>query len=170
MLRLKLGLIAALVIGALWVKHLYDQRIADAAVAACETKHREAKAQLVLDYTAMGSKADQAAKERDRAIQERDSARRNRVVGHADVVLPGDLANLLLDDATSPLRGSDAAATAAGSPAVPAIPQTYDAADIARWFADAHLAYDSADADSLNCRARYDGARAAQLKQAEAIQ
>ena len=166
LLWIKLGLIAALVIGALYWKHVYDSRIRDAAVAACESKHREAKAQLVLDYTTMSGKADQAAKERDDAIRQRDDARRKAQVAHSNVVLPGDLvAHLLLDSPPESDRSGHATAPAKEGAPVPDLPQAFDAADLAKYDDDARLAYDSANADSLDCRMRYDSARAAQLKQ-----
>lgn len=165
LLWLKLGLLVVLVGGAFYAKHVYDSRIREAAVAACEAKHQEAKAKLVLDYVAMDAKADANAKDRDQAIAERDAARRKLAVAHSDVVLPGDLAaHLLLDSPLESNGGGDAAATGAKGAAVPALPKTFDASEIAKWNDDARLAYDSAAADSLDCRQRYDGARSAQLK------
>lgn len=131
---------------------------------------RERAAKLTLDYYAMSDKAATAERERD-AKARTDAvpldAAVARVRAGSFVAVPFDVARVR-DAASAFANGgpSYAASAAVASPAVSTAAEgeveTFDAVEWAGYDRDAAKAYRSAVDDSLLCRGRYDGARAAQ--------
>ncbi len=178
-LLIKLAIYAALAAAALgalrWAEHElvihsseYEKVVAERDKAqGLVDAGRARAAQLALDYQAANDRAAKAEKERDDATKSRAASlqdRAGRVRSGAGIALPADVAGVLDATANPSVGAGNGSAAAAQGPPLPdttAAP-VYDERELAKWIADTRAAYDSANDDSLTCRERYDGARAAQ--------
>ena len=131
---------------------------------------RTRAANLVLDYQAMQTSLEAERKQRA-ADNTRNAVTLAAAVAHVPVGISVALPSVLggvFDAATDFATGSHAGASAGTGVALPASAQatteSYDAAAIGGYIADAARAYKSERDGRLSCEDQYDSARAAQMK------